>query len=142
MNLRRKSGLVARGKEDLAISVVDIGAPTASADLSMLCGRLAWLLERFDTNVLVCDVGGLVVRDAATLDALARLQLTARRLGCKVRLTNASDELHGLLALVGLCDIVGLCAPHGSLSQNPILRDRGAAEGRRAGTSGRCRGRR
>lgn len=136
MNSRRKSGLVvARGKEDLAIRVVAIGAPTAAADLSVLSADLASLLEQSDTTVLVCNVGGLRASDAATMDALARLQLTARRLGCEVRLTNASDELHGLLALAGLCDVVGLCAPE-------TLRDRGAGAGRRAGTSLPCRGRR
>ncbi|MGH2382461.1 MAG: STAS domain-containing protein [Candidatus Limnocylindria bacterium] len=94
-----------------AIRVVEIGAPTAAAELSSLRASLATLLEPSDATVLVCDVGGMTHLDAALLDALARLQLTARRLGSEVRLRNASDELHGLLALAGMCDIVGLCDP-------------------------------
>ena len=44
--------------------------------------------------------------DAVTVDALARLQLAARRLGCQVRLRNASDELRELVAFMGLCDVL------------------------------------
>ena len=79
----------------------------------MLCDRLRGLLEQGDTNaprdsdLVVCDVGGLTDQDGAAVDGLARLQLTARRLGREVRLCHASDELHSLLALVGLCDVVG-----------------------------------
>ena len=99
------------GKGGLAIRVVDIGAPTAAAELSSLRANLATLLEPSESAVITCDVGGLTDPDAAMMDALARLQLTARRLGCEVRLRNASDELHDLLALAGLCDIIGLCGP-------------------------------
>jgi hypothetical protein len=88
---------------------VNLGAPTASADLPALCDRLRTALVDGDAEVVVCDVGGLTVADAATIEGLARLQLTARRLGREIRLRNASDELHGLLALVGLCGVVGVC---------------------------------
>ena len=90
---------------------MDIGAPTAAAELSSLRANLAMLLEPSESAVITCDVSALTDPDAAMMDALARLQLTARRLGCEVRLRNASDELHDLLALAGLCDIVGLCGP-------------------------------
>ncbi len=59
-----------------------------------------------DADVIVCDVGALVNPDASTVDALARLALTARRLGCQVWLRNASSELRELLSLVGLGDVV------------------------------------
>ena len=36
------------------------------------------------------------------VDALARLQLAARRRGCQVRLRGASDELRGLVGFMGL----------------------------------------
>jgi len=88
---------------------VHIGTPRAAADLFLLAARLSTLPHPSDGEVLVCDVGGIRATDATTIDGLARLQLTARRLGCQVRLRNASDELHGLLALAGLCDVVGLC---------------------------------
>jgi ABC-type transporter Mla MlaB component len=44
--------------------------------------------------------------DAVTIDALARLQLAARRHDCRVRLRNASDELRELIAFMGLCDVL------------------------------------
>ncbi len=76
---------------------------------SLLSRRLRMLVDERDADLVICDVGGLTNVDAATVEGLARLQLTAHRMGCDVRLVNASEELHGLLALTGLCDIVGLC---------------------------------
>lgn len=99
----------ARGMEDLTIRVADLGAPAATGDVASLCARLASMPEISDADFVECDVSGLITPDAAMLDALARLQLTARRLGCEVRLRNVSDELHDLLVLAGLCDIIGLC---------------------------------
>jgi len=40
------------------------------------------------------------------VDALARLQLAARRRGCQVRLRRAPNELRELLAFMGLRDIL------------------------------------
>ncbi|MEA2704847.1 MAG: hypothetical protein QOJ69_2204 [Actinomycetota bacterium] len=44
--------------------------------------------------------------DLSVVDALARLQLAARRLGCAIRLRDVSSELAELLDLVGLCVLV------------------------------------
>jgi anti-anti-sigma regulatory factor len=52
-------------------------------------------------RTLPCLVGALDA-DAATLDLLARLQLSARRLGIEVRLLDASPELRELVAFAGL----------------------------------------
>jgi ABC-type transporter Mla MlaB component len=82
-----------------------IGGPIERADLPGLCDRVCALLERSGAEVAVCDVRG-VVADAVTVDALARLQLGARRHGCQVRLRNASDELRALLAFMGLTDVL------------------------------------
>ena len=54
---------------------------------------------------IVCDVGALP-SDATAIDTLARLQLTARRLGLEVRLRHASSELQDLLAFAGLSDVL------------------------------------
>lgn len=40
------------------------------------------------------------------VDHLARLQLTARRLGCSIRLVNAGAALSELLDLVGLTEVL------------------------------------
>jgi ABC-type transporter Mla MlaB component len=63
------------------------------------------LLERGRAAVARCDVAGIGA-DAVTVDALARLQLAARRHGCQVRLRNASEELRELLAFMGLQDVL------------------------------------
>jgi ABC-type transporter Mla MlaB component len=55
--------------------------------------------------VLLCDVHG-VEPDAVTVDALARLQLACRRLGCRVQLCNASNDLLELVGLMGLTELV------------------------------------
>jgi ABC-type transporter Mla MlaB component len=82
-----------------------IGGPIARADLSRLCVRVCTLLENSGAGVALCDVRG-VDSDAVTVDALARLQLAARRHGCQVRLRHASNELRELVAFMGLCDVL------------------------------------
>jgi ABC-type transporter Mla MlaB component len=82
-----------------------VHGPIARADLPGLCDRVCALLERSAAAVALCDVSG-VEPDAVTVDALARLQLAARRHGCRVRLRNASSELLELLAFMGLSDVL------------------------------------
>jgi anti-anti-sigma regulatory factor len=54
---------------------------------------------------MVCDLGG-VAADACAIDALARLQLAARRLGLELRLRHVSGELRELIAFAGLGDVL------------------------------------
>jgi len=82
-----------------------IRGPIARADLGGLCDRVCSLLRRSAAGVVLCDVAG-VEPDAVVVDALARLQLGARRTGCQVRLHNASDDLRRLVALMGLTDVL------------------------------------
>lgn len=103
-----------------------IGGRVARAGTPRLCERVRALLEGSDTKLVVCDVGALIDPDVETIDALARAQLTARRLGGRVRLRNASSELQELLSLAGLCDVVPL---HGGLR----LESWGQAEEREQG---------
>jgi anti-anti-sigma regulatory factor len=56
--------------------------------------------------VIVVDVSALADPDELALEALARLQLTARRLGASIRLHGACGELADLLDLVGLSDVL------------------------------------
>ena len=65
----------------------------------------ARLLEGSGAGVAYCEVAG-VEPDAVTVDALARLQLAARRHGCRVRLRDASPELLELVAFMGLRDVL------------------------------------
>jgi ABC-type transporter Mla MlaB component len=82
-----------------------IEGPIARADLPGLCVRVCAILERSGAGVALCDVCGVNV-DAVTVDALARLQLAARRHGCQVRLLNPSNELRDLVAFMGLRDVL------------------------------------
>ncbi|WP_149185031.1 STAS domain-containing protein [Streptomyces sp. TRM49041] len=69
----------------------------------------------------VVDVGGLVRPGLAAVDGLARLHLTARRLGHPLTVRNAAPGLRSLLTLVGLAD--------------QLLRPPDGPGGRTAGTS-------
>ena len=82
-----------------------VGGPFTATDLPGLCERVCALLDQARADVAVCDVSG-VGANAATVDALARLQLAARRHGCQVRLRHASDELLELLDFMGLSDVL------------------------------------
>jgi ABC-type transporter Mla MlaB component len=82
-----------------------IRGPIARDDLPGLCARVCELLERTGAGIALCDVHG-VDADAVTVDALARLQLGARRHGCRVRLRGASSELRDLVAFMGLSDVL------------------------------------
>jgi ABC-type transporter Mla MlaB component len=58
-----------------------------------------------ETAIVLCDASGLHA-DAATVDALARMQLTARRQGAQIRLVGASEDLRNLIAFMGLEDVL------------------------------------
>ena len=82
-----------------------IRGPIARSDLPGLCDRVCALLARSGSGVVHCDVRG-IEPEAVTVDALARLQLAARRRGCRVRLVYASDELRELVELMGLTEVL------------------------------------
>jgi ABC-type transporter Mla MlaB component len=82
-----------------------IWGPIARDDLPGLCHRVCALLADAGASVAMCDVTG-VAADAVTVDALARLQLAAKRNRCVIRLRGASDDLRGLVAFMGLQDVL------------------------------------
>ena len=82
-----------------------IWGPIAREDLPGLCERVCALLHEAQGGVVFCDVSS-VEPDAVVVDALARLQLGARRTQCQVRLRNASRELRELVAFMGLADVL------------------------------------
>ena len=82
-----------------------IYGPIARTDLPGLCDRVCGLLAATAPALARCDVSG-VEPDAVTVDALARLQLAARRSRCQVRLANASAELLELVTFMGLEDVL------------------------------------
>jgi ABC-type transporter Mla MlaB component len=82
-----------------------IHGPITRADLRGLSERVCALLVESRAEVAHCLVAG-VGPDAVTVDALARLQLGARRHTCRVVLHGVSDELRALVEFMGLDDVL------------------------------------
>ena len=93
----------------MAVSPVTIAfaveGPILRSDLPGLCDRVCKLLGESGAGTALCDVR-TVPADAVTVDALARLQLAARRRACEVRLRNASTELLELVEFMGLENVL------------------------------------
>jgi ABC-type transporter Mla MlaB component len=82
-----------------------VRGPIERADLPGLSDRVCKLLADNAGLVVNCDVAG-VAPDVVTIEALARLQLVARRNACRIRLRNASNDLVQVVALMGLSDVL------------------------------------
>ncbi|HXA28452.1 MAG TPA: STAS domain-containing protein [Candidatus Angelobacter sp.] len=84
-------------------TVVVVGGATTSAEVCRACDRAVVLLRRSrGGGVVACDLSAVLAPDIAAVDALARLRLTALRLGAPLRLRPLSPQLHGLLRIAGL----------------------------------------
>jgi ABC-type transporter Mla MlaB component len=82
-----------------------VHGPIARTDIPALCERAGAVLDRCDVDP-ACDVRALSDPDAVAVDALARVQLRARRAGRRVRLQAASGDLQDLLAFMGLSEVL------------------------------------
>ncbi|MEU6080577.1 STAS domain-containing protein [Streptomyces sp. NPDC047108] len=89
--------------------VLALDGPITAAHVPWLCERLGVLLRGSDAETVTLDVGPLVAPDTLALETLARLQLTARRLGRRIRIRHAGDELRCLLAASGLDGVLPVC---------------------------------
>ncbi|MBH5336080.1 STAS domain-containing protein [Streptomyces pactum] len=69
-------------------------------------GRSAGAARDAGEPPVICDVAGLTGPGLAAMDALARLQLIARRHGRRLRLRRAAPPLRELIALAGLGDVL------------------------------------
>ncbi|MEV5877126.1 STAS domain-containing protein [Streptomyces sp. NPDC052101] len=83
-------------------AVLVLPGPVARDEVAGLCERVRTLLAGDGARVVVCDVGGLGPPGLAVVDLLARLELTARRAGGRIRLRDPDPALPALLDLVGL----------------------------------------
>jgi ABC-type transporter Mla MlaB component len=95
------------GPHTVALS---IHGPIARADLPGLCNRVCRLIRESRAEIALCDLSG-VEPDAVTVDALARLQLAARRTGCRIQLEGASGDLCALVGFMGLTDVLCVTPP-------------------------------
>ena len=90
------------------IDIVSMSGPVQGDDIARLCDQVREGLRNTGVGVIVCDVDGVRQPDMWTVDALARMQLTARRNGGEVRLRSASAQLLELIRLVGLAKVMPL----------------------------------
>jgi anti-anti-sigma regulatory factor len=93
--------------------VVAIVGRATPADVGVCCEELHVLLDGSDACLVVCDVSALSAADTLTVEAIARVALTARRLGRPMQLRHASRDVRRLLVFMGLADAVGLDDPGG-----------------------------
>ncbi|WP_327353867.1 STAS domain-containing protein [Streptomyces sp. NBC_01304] len=83
-----------------------LAARPAKADTPALCAQLSACLTSTGATDVICDVGRVTQPDLAVVDALARLKLTSRRAGARMRIRDPAPRLLQLLGLVGLLDLV------------------------------------
>lgn len=76
--------------------------PVTREEVARLCADVCALLEATGARVVICDVAPVVLPGLGTVELLARLQLTARRSGGRIRLRSAAPALRALLGLAGL----------------------------------------
>jgi anti-anti-sigma regulatory factor len=87
---------------------VSIEGPLSPGDIPVLCRCLLGSLAGIKADIIVCDLSELGCADLVAIDALANLQLVARRRGSRLCLFNPSADLLELLALLGMCDVLPL----------------------------------
>lgn len=83
-----------------------VGAAVARADIPALCGDLADLLRGRPPGTVACHVAAVASPDVVTVEALARLRLTARRHGWRFVVRDAGPALLRLMALLGLAEVL------------------------------------
>jgi ABC-type transporter Mla MlaB component len=83
-------------------AVLVLAGPVPRDEVTGLCDDVRTLLETTGAQVVVCDVAGLGPPGLGAVDLVARLELTAKRAGGRIRLRDPDPALHALLDLVGL----------------------------------------
>jgi ABC-type transporter Mla MlaB component len=91
---------------DRARPVLLLVASPSRHEVGWMCERIRALLGSGRADRVVCDVTALRDPDAGTVEALARMQLSARRMDGRVELRGACNELRDLLRLSGLTDVL------------------------------------
>lgn len=88
-------------------SIVEVrpAGPLPSADLASFCAGLAARLASGAVTAVVCHAE-MLPDDVDAVEVLARLALTARRAGARLRVLGLSAELSALLQLLGLGAVV------------------------------------
>ncbi|MEV6383623.1 STAS domain-containing protein [Streptomyces sp. NPDC051773] len=83
-------------------AVLVLPGPLTRDEGPRLCAEVRARLEGTGGGIVLCDVAGIGPPGLAAVDVLARMQLTARRAGGRIRLRDPDPALRALLDLVGL----------------------------------------
>jgi ABC-type transporter Mla MlaB component len=89
-----------------AAAVLAVSGTLGPDDAGPLCGQVLDLLTGSEAGLVVCDLSGLTGAGLAAVDALARLQLTVRRLGHRIQFWRMPRDLLELLVLSGLDQVL------------------------------------
>ncbi|WP_416974522.1 STAS domain-containing protein [Streptomyces sp. 4F14] len=84
------------------LPVVTLTGPFTPGEVEGLSDVVRRVLEAAPGGVVVVDVGGLGPPGLGDVNAVARLQLAAKRAGGRIRLRDPGPALTALLRLVGL----------------------------------------
>jgi hypothetical protein len=85
---------------------LDLSGHVGPERAAELCARVGSAAKAQSDDPLHCGVGAIEDPDIGTVDTLARMALTARRLGRGVELVAARPELRRLIAFAGLADVL------------------------------------
>ena len=104
--------------------VMVLGGCIDPADIPALCARAERILASASGFTLQCRVEAVAV-DATTLNALAHMALTCRRLGRRLELSGASGRLEELVLFAGLIEVLP-CLPAGRTGRSGLQPNRQA----------------
>jgi ABC-type transporter Mla MlaB component len=82
-----------------------VDGPLVAPTVAALCARVGAFVGD-GVDVVTCDLGRITDPNVDAVDAVARLQLAARRNGGSVRLRRVPGDLRRLLDLAGLRHII------------------------------------
>ncbi|WP_120682292.1 sulfate transporter [Streptomyces hoynatensis] len=86
-----------------------VRGPVRLGDVPGVCARFAGAVRRSGAARAVVDLAALDGAGPAAIETVARLRLTATRLRCALAYRNVGEELYGLLAALGLAELLGGC---------------------------------
>jgi anti-anti-sigma regulatory factor len=88
--------------------VFTTGGTIERSDISLICRKVRAAIEETNADSVTFDMAALVHTDVVVVEALARLQLTLRRMGCTLKLKNVRPHLKELVGFVGLEGVLPL----------------------------------
>ncbi|MEU4562265.1 hypothetical protein AB0F72_28105 [Actinoplanes sp. NPDC023936] len=83
-------------------TIFPVGSGVGRAEIPALCADLGALLHGRRPGVVLCEMTGPGPPGVATVEALARLRLTAQRHGWQLRVRGMTADLHQLIGVLGL----------------------------------------